>query len=317
MRVIHGSEAVPPEARGAVLALGNFDGVHRGHQALISRAVTEARRSGRPAGVLLFEPHPREFFNPDAPHFRLTPLEEKLAVLDELGLDVAIVLPFDAALAARSAESFIADILVGALGVAHIVVGYHFFFGRNRGGSAETLRAAGAAHGFGVTVVEPVADRGEPYSSTAIRLALAEGDVKDAAEKLGRPWRVKGPVIGGARRGTGLGFPTANVALPKGTALGHGIFAVRVRLDDGRTLNGAAYLGTRPTFDDGMPVLEVFLFDFDEEIYGREIEVSFIDKVRDDRKFASADELVRQMQDDCAKARAILAAAPSPQGRRE
>ena len=306
MRVIHGSDAIPPEARGAVLALGNFDGVHRGHQALIRNALDEARRKGRPAGVLLFEPHPREFFNPDAPHFRLTSLADKLAVLEDMGLDLAVVLPFDGTLARLDADRFIADILVGALGVAHVVVGYHFFFGRNRSGSAETLRAAGAAQGFGVTVVAPVAERGEPFSSTAIRLKLAEGDVRGAAALLGRPWRVSGPVIGGARRGTGLGFPTANVALPKGTALGHGIFAVRVALD-GRTLDGAAYLGTRPTFDDGMPVLEVFLLDFDEEIYGRTIAVSFIDKVRDDRKFASAEELVRQMQDDCAKARAILA----------
>ncbi|HYD15308.1 MAG TPA: bifunctional riboflavin kinase/FAD synthetase [Hyphomicrobium sp.] len=309
MLVVHGAEAVPPEAKGAVLALGNFDGVHRGHQALIGCAIAEARRLGRPSGVLLFEPHPREFFTPGAQHFRLTPLEEKLAVFDEMGLDLAVVLPFDSTLAAKDAKSFIDDILVGTLGVAHLVVGYHFFFGRNRSGSVETLRNAGKTKGFGVTVVEPVAERGEPFSSTAIRLLLAEGDVRGAAEALGRPWRVRGPVIGGAQRGTGLGFPTANVALPKGTALGHGIFAVRVKLD-GNQLQGAAYLGTRPTFDDGMPVLEVFLFDFDEKIYGREIEVSFIDKVRDDRKFASADELVAQMQEDCAKARAILAAEP-------
>lgn len=307
MHVVHGTENIPPEAKGAVLALGNFDGVHRGHQVIIGRAIADAKRAGRPAGVVLFEPHPRVFFQPDAPHFRLTSLDEKLAVLDELGLDIAIVLPFDAALAALDADRFIEDILVGALAVAEVVVGYHFFFGRNRGGSAETLKAAGAAHGFAVTIVAPVAERGEPFSSTAIRLLLAEGDVRGAAEALGRPWRVKGPVIGGAKRGTGLGFPTANVALPKGTALGHGIFAVRVLLD-GRALDGAAYLGTRPTFDDGMPVLEVFLFDFDEAIYGRDIEVSFIDKVRDDRKFSSADELVAQMEKDCAKARAILAA---------
>lgn len=309
MRVIHGSDEIPPEARGAVLALGNFDGVHRGHQVLIRRAIDVARREGRPSGVLLFEPHPREFFNPDTPHFRLTSLEDKLAILDEMGVDLAIVLPFNAELAALDAERFIADVLVSRLGVKHIFIGYHFFFGRDRSGSTETLRAAGAAHGFEVTVVEPVADRGEPFSSTAVRLALAEGDVRHAAELLGRPWRVRGPVIGGAKRGTGLGFPTANVAMLKGTALGHGIFAVRVLLD-GRKLDGAAYLGTRPTFDDGMPVLEVFLFDFDKAIYGRTIEVSFIDKVRDDRKFADADELVRQMQADCEIARKILADNP-------
>jgi riboflavin kinase/FMN adenylyltransferase len=309
MLTVHGLEAVPPGAKGAVLAIGNFDGVHRGHRFLIESAENEARRIGTAAGVLLFEPHPREFFSPDEQHFHLTPLDEKLAILDELGLDLAVVLPFDAALAGLDAGRFIEEILVGALSVAHVVVGYHFFFGKNRTGSAETLRAAGAAYGFGVTVVEPVAERGEPFSSTAIRLLLAEGDVRGAAKALGRLWRVRGPVIGGAQRGTGLGFPTANVAMPKGTALGHGIFAVRVKLD-GKPLDGAAYLGTRPTFDDGKPVLEVFLFDFDEKIYGRTIEVSFVDKVRDDRKFSSAEELVRQMEADCAKAREILAAAP-------
>lgn len=310
MRIVHGYRAVPPEAKGAALALGNFDGVHRGHQALIGKAVEAARSLSRPSGVLVFEPNPRQFFKPDAPHFELTPLETKLALFDGLGLDLAVVLAFDAALASLEAERFVEDILVGALAVSHVVVGYHFFFGRNRTGSVETLKQAGAAHGFGVTVVEPVSDRGEPFSSTSVRLMLAEGDVCGAAEALGRPWSVGGRVIGGARRGTGMGFPTANIALPRGSALGHGIFAVRVRLGD-RHLEGAAYLGTRPTFDDGHPVLEVFLFDFDADIYGREIEVSFIGKVRDDRKFASSDELVHQMDEDCAKARQILAAEKS------
>ena len=307
MLTVQGYRAVPPQAKGAVLAIGNFDGVHRGHQALIAAAMEIAQRTAAPAGVLLFEPHPRAFFKPGEQHFTLTPLEQRLELFETAGLDLAVVLPFDAALASLDAEEFIATVLVGALAVSHIVVGYHFFFGRNRGGSAETLRHAGEAQGFGVTVLEPVADRGEPFSSTAIRLALAEGNVKAAAEILGRRWSVKGPVIGGAQRGTGLGFPTANVAMPRGTALGHGIFAVRVNLD-GRHLKGAAYLGTRPTFDNGKPVLEVFLFDFDEKIYGREIEVIFVDKVRDDRKFDSADELVHQMQKDCDEARAILAA---------
>jgi riboflavin kinase / FMN adenylyltransferase len=307
MRIVHGYRAVPPEARGASLALGNFDGVHRGHQALIKEAVVTAQRLSCLAGVLVFEPNPRQFFKPDAPHFVLTPLDAKLAQFDRLGLDLAVVLPFDAALANLDAASFVEDILVNALAVSHVVVGYHFFFGRNRSGSVETLKQAGAAHRFGVTVVEPVSDRGEPFSSTSVRLLLAEGDVRGAAEALGRPWGVRGPVIGGARRGTGMGFPTANIALPRGSALGHGIFAVRVSMD-GLHLEGAAYLGTRPTFDDGHPVLEVFLFDFDADIYGREIEVSFIDKVRDDRKFANSDELVRQMDEDCAKARQILAA---------
>ncbi len=309
MLIVHGYRSVPSEAKGAVLALGNFDGVHRGHQVLIERAVAEARNSGRPSGALVFDPHPSAFFRPDEAHFRLMPIEDKLALFESLGLDVAVVLPFDAALATLEAGEFIETILVDAFRVSHVVVGYHFFFGHNRLGSVETLRRFGERHGFGVTVIEPVADRGQPFSSTDIRLNLAAGNVRAAAEALGRPWSVRGPVIGGAKRGTGLGFPTANVALPKGTALGHGIFAVRVRLD-GKVLGGAAYLGTRPTFDDGMPVLEVFLFDFDGDIYGHDIEVSFIDKVRDDRRFANVEELIVQMEADCVKAREILAATP-------
>jgi riboflavin kinase / FMN adenylyltransferase len=306
MLTIQGYRAVPPDAKGAVLAIGNFDGVHRGHQALITRAIEMAKRAGRPAGVLLFEPHPRAFFKPDEQHFTLTPLDQKLALFEAAGVDIAVVLPFDAELARLDADQFILSVLVNGLQASHAVVGYHFFFGRNRSGSVETLQAAGHRFGFGVTVVNPVAEGGEPFSSTAVRLKLAEGDVRAAAADLGRPWTVKGRVIGGAKRGTGLGFPTANIALPRGTALGHGIFAVRVMLD-GQRLDGAAYLGTRPTFDDGQPVLEVFLFDFDGDIYGRDIEVAFIDKVRGDRKFDSAGELVEQMNADCAKARTILA----------
>ncbi len=309
MLTVQGDAAVPSEAKGAVLALGNFDGVHRGHQALIAKVLEIARATGRPAGVLVFDPHPHAFFKPERPHFELTPIARKLALFEEAGLDVAVVLPFNAALASLEAERFISDILVGALAVSHLVVGYHFCFGHNRTGSVETLRAAGAARGFGVTVVSPVAEGDEPYSSTGVRRRLAEGDVRAAAAMLGRPWSVTGRVVGGAKRGVGLGFPTANVALPKGTALGHGIFAVRVRLEGkAETLNGAAYFGTRPTFDDGQPVLEVFLFDFDADIYGREIEVAFIDKVRGDQKFDTADALAAQMRADCEKARALLAA---------
>lgn len=306
MLIVNGYRSVPPEAKGAVLALGNFDGVHRGHRVLIERAIEVAKRQASPSGALVFDPHPSVFFRPDETHFRLTPLDEKLALFEKMGLDVTVVLAFDQALAHFDAEQFIETILVQSLAVSHIVAGYHFFFGRNRSGSVDTLRRFGETHGFGVTVIDPVADRGRPFSSTDIRLLLAEGHVRAAAEALGRPWRVSGPVIGGAKRGTGLGFPTANIALPKGTALGHGIFAVRAEID-GRTLDGAAYLGTRPTFDDGMPVLEVFLFDFDGDIYGRDMAVSFIDKVRDDRRFDTPEDLVAQMEDDCAKAREILA----------
>lgn len=308
MLVVRGYEHVPAEAKGAALALGNFDGVHRGHQALLAETREIARTNGWPAGVIVFEPHPREFFAPDEPRFRLTTLEEKLAIFEALGLDVAIVLAFDAALAALDAEAFVERVLVKALGVRHVVVGYHFFFGRGRRGGPDTLRVLGERLGFGVTIVEPVAENGEVFSSSAIRVKLAQGDVAAAAHALGRWWRIAGEVVGGAKRGAGLGFPTANIALPRGTALAHGIYAVHAFVGD-RRLDGAAYLGTRPMFDDGQPVLEVFLFDFDGDLYGARIEVEFVAFVRGDRKFANVDELKAQMAADCETARAILAKA--------
>jgi riboflavin kinase / FMN adenylyltransferase len=309
MQVLQGIENVPADARGAVLAIGNFDGMHRGHQALLQATRDEARKLGRRSGAILFEPHPREFFQPEKPHFRLTPLPRKLKLLEQLGLDLAVVLPFDAALAGLAAEDFIERMLVKGLGAGHIVIGYDFRFGKGRAGDPDTLRRAGEAHGFGVTVVPQVAEAGEVFSSSAIRAELAQGDVKGAAEALGHWWRVAGRVIGGAKRGVGLGFPTANLALPASTALGHGIYAVRVYVGSERH-DGAAYLGTRPMFDDGEAILEVFLLDFDGDLYGREIEVEFIDFVRTDAKFQSVEALKEQMAKDCARARNILRQAP-------
>ena len=297
-------------ALGAVVAIGNFDGVHRGHQALIERTIAMARATGKPAGVIVFEPHPREFFVPDEPHFRLTPLAEKLRLFEAMGLDLARVLTFDLALSRMSAEAFIQSILVDELAISGAVVGYDFFFGHKRAGTPQMLAEAGARLGFSVEIVPPVAELGEVFSSTGVRLKLAEGDFSGAAAILGRPWRITGTVVGGAKRGTGMGYPTANVPMPKGTALAHGIFAVRVHLDDGWH-DGAAYLGTRPTFDDGMPVLEVFLFDFGGDLYGKPIAVEFVAFLRGDRKFDSMDALVAQMDIDVAKARAVLAALPS------
>ena len=268
--------------------------------------MASARAAGKPAGAIVFEPHPREFFVPDEPHFRLTPLAEKLRIFKGMGLDVVRVLTFDKVLSAMSADEFIQRVLVEDLGVSGAVIGYDFFFGYKRAGTPQTLVEAGAEHGFSVEIVAPVAELGEVFSSTAVRLKLAEGDVAGAAHSLGRWWRVTGRVIGGAKRGTGMGYPTANVPMPKGTALSHGIFAVRVVLD-GEWHDGAAYLGTRPTFDDGKPVLEVFLFDFDGDLYGREIAVEFIAFIRPDRKFDGMAALVAQMDIDVAKARAVLA----------
>jgi riboflavin kinase/FMN adenylyltransferase len=310
MRVVHGYRDVPEAARGGVLAIGNFDGVHRGHQALIAAAVATAREIAAPAGALIFEPHPREFFHPEEAHFRLTPLPQKLEIFKRLGLDLAIVLAFDAQLAGLSADAFIAQVLVEGLRARHIVIGHDFFFGKNRSGTPETLQAAAERHGFGLTIVAPVAEDGEVFSSSAIRLRLAQGDVKGAARMLGRWWRAGGTVVGGAGRGLGLGFPTANVPLPRGTGIGHGIYAVRAYLS-GERYDGAGYLGTRPTYDDGMPVLEVFLFGFDGDLYGRDMAVEFIGFVRPDRKFESSEALIAQMKTDCAHTAEILAAAPA------
>lgn len=306
MHILNGHDGMPAGLRGSVLVIGNFDGVHHGHQALIGTAKTEAGRLAWPVGVMAFEPHPRVFFKPSEPHFRLTTLDRKLALLAKLGLDFALVEPFDAAFAALSPADFIARVLVAAIGVRHVVIGYDFFYGKGRAGTPSQLSEAGAELGFGVSIVAPVAAGGEPFSSTAIRLSMAQGDVRGAAESLGHWWRVGGTVVSGAHIGAGLGFPTANIPLPRGTTLGHGIYAVRVHLA-GRVLDGAAYLGTRPTFDNGKPVLEVFLLDFHGDLYGREIEVEFIDFLRDDRKFDSAEALKAQMATDVARVREILA----------
>lgn len=308
MLVLEGYSNVPDAARGSSIALGNFDGVHRGHQALLSLAVEKARELNVPAGVMLFEPHPREFFKPGEAHFHLTTLPQKLIELEKLGINLAVVIPFNKEFASLSAEDFIGRVLVQALGVSHVAIGYDFFYGAGRKGTPDLMWRVGEEFRFGVSVLAPVAHDGEVVSSSAIRLNLAQGDVKSAAEGLGRNWRVTGKVVGGAKRGTGLGFPTANVPMPRGTSLGHGIYAVRAHVD-GQVHQAAAYLGTRPTFDDGMPVLEVFLFDFDGDLYGHEIEVEFVDHIREDRKFDTAEALVDQMQADVAKAREILAGA--------
>lgn len=316
MHVLHGFEHVPHELRGAAVAVGNFDGVHRGHQALLSRvrdrAEALARQGGeRLAGVIVFEPHPREFFHPDRPHFRLTTLAQKLRLLEHYGVELAVVLDFDRRLAEMTSDAFIEQVLVAGLGIRHVVIGYDFSFGKDRQGGAADMQQAGADLGFGVSVIGPVGGDGEIFSSSAVRAEIAQGDVKGAAEMLGHPWSVVGTVIGGARRGTGMGFPTANLRLPKATTMAHGIYAVRIEIA-GRMHQGAAYLGTRPTFDNGLPVLEVFLFDFDDDLYGREIEVHFIDFIRGDRRFETMEALVAEIAVDCEKARAILRAAPLP-----
>jgi riboflavin kinase / FMN adenylyltransferase len=308
MQVVHGYQAVPAELKGSVLTIGNFDGVHRGHQALILEALGQAERLAAKAGAMVFEPHPRAFFRPSEPYFRLTAMQQKLRLFARLGLAFTAVLNFDRALADLAAQEFIDRVLVEGFRVRHVVIGYDFFFGKGRAGTPEVMREAGKHLGFGVTVVAPVAEAGEVFSSSEIKAKIAAGDVRGAGLSLGHWWRVSGTVISGAKRGTALGFPTANVRLAPYVTLAHGIYAVRVYAGGERHL-GAAYLGTRPTFDAGLPVLEVFLLDFDGDLYGREIEIEFVDFVRDDQRFPDAEGLKAQMARDCERARLSLLVA--------
>jgi len=296
--------------RGAVVAIGNFDGVHRGHQAVIAVAHNRAKALGKAAAALTFEPHPRDFFNPKEHLFRLTDEAAKLRLLAATGLDGAIVLTFDAALARLTAEEFVARILVERFAVSGAVIGFNFHFGLNRAGSPDFLIAEGKKRGFEVDVVPPFEDNGRPVASGPIRAALAAGCVDEAAEYLGYPWFVSGDVIHGDKRGRELGFPTANLTLDAACGLRHGIYAVRVGLD-GRHYDGVASFGRRPMFDSGAVLLEVFLFDFTGDLYGRKIDVAFIAWLRSEEKFASVDELIRQMQDDARRARTALAQRPN------
>jgi riboflavin kinase/FMN adenylyltransferase len=312
-RVVRDSLAAgtPEEAlAGAVVAIGNFDGVHRGHKAVIAAAQQRAVALGRPAAALTFEPHPRSFFQPGEPLFRLTDAATKLRLLAATGLDGAIVLTFDEALANLSAEDFVRRILVERFAVAGAAIGFNFHFGANRAGSPDFLAAEGKRHGFAVDVVPPLRDRGRPVSSQPIREALAAGRLDAAAELLGYPWFLSGTVIHGDKRGRELGFPTANLKPDPTCGLRHGIYAVRAAVG-GRRHDGVASFGRRPMFDAGTVLLEIFLFDFSGDLYGADMDVAFIGFLRDEAKFASAEELIRQMQEDARLAREVLGRAPN------
>jgi riboflavin kinase / FMN adenylyltransferase len=291
---------------GGVVAIGNFDGVHRGHRAVIAAAVDRAMALGRPAVALTFEPHPRRLLRPDEPMFRLSDEAAKLRLLAATGLDGAVVLSFDAALAELSAEDFIARILVERLAAAGAAIGFDFHYGKDRSGSPAFLVAEGRRHGFPVEIVPPLEDEGRAVSSSAIRAALAAGRVVEAAELLGNPWFVSAPVAHGDARGRELGYPTANLKLDPGCGLKFGIYAVRVGFE-GRRYDGVASFGRRPTFDDGPPLLEVHLFDFSGDLYAASIDVAFLAWIRSELKFASVAGLVHRMEEDCRLARAALA----------
>jgi riboflavin kinase/FMN adenylyltransferase len=304
------ASAIP---KGAVVAMGNFDGVHLGHRAVIEAALQMGRAHGKPAFAVTFEPHPRSFFSPNSPQFRLTDEANKLRLLAGTGLAGAAVMTFDKARAGTSAQDFIHHDLIQRLGISGIAVGYDFHFGKGRVGSPSLLVSEAPRLGIEVDVQAHVDIEERPVSSSAIRMALAEGQIADATAMLGGPWFVTGEVIHGEKRGRDLGYPTANIRLDKNCSLKHGIYAVRVGRGQGKDqvrLDGVASFGRRPTFDNGAPLLEVFLFDFKGDLYGTALDVAFIGFIRDELKFGSVDALVRQMDGDSARARAALAAAP-------
>ena len=304
--VVRGETAPDRALDGAVVAIGNFDGVHRGHRAVIAAVLARARTLGRPAAALTFEPHPRSVFRPDEPLFRLTDERAKLRLLAATGLDGAIVLRFDEALAGLSADDFISRILVGRFAVAGVAIGFDFHFGLNRAGSPDFLAAQGARLGFAVDVVPRFEDAGRPVRSGPIRAALAAGRVAEASEVLGYPWFVSAEVVHGDKRGRELGYPTANLRLDSACGLAHGIYAVRVGTGE-RRYDGVASFGRRPMFDQGTVLLEVFLFDFSGDLYGQVIDIAFIDWIRPELKLDSVEALVRRMDEDSRLARAALA----------
>ncbi len=299
--------AMPAALRGAALAIGNFDGVHLGHQALLRQAIAWARAHGRPALLLTFEPHPRAFFRPEEPLFRLTPPALKARRAALAGIDGMIDHPFDHALAAHSAEAFCRELLAGRIGAAHVVTGPDFRFGKGRTGDAAALAELGAALGFSAEIVPPVVMDGAPVSSTRIREALTLGDVETANRLLGWEWSLTSEVMHGDKRGRDLGYPTANLHLDPAIALAHGIYAVRATVD-GVTRAAVASFGRRPTFDGGAPKLEVHVFDFSGDLYGRDMDVAFVGRIRPELKFDSIDALIERMNEDSATARRLLAA---------
>ncbi len=300
------ASAIP---KGMVVAMGNFDGVHLGHRAVIDAALRMGQAHGRPAFAVTFEPHPRSYFSPNSPQFRLTDETAKLRLLSATGLAGAVVMTFDKGRAETTAQDFIHHDLIERLGISGIAVGYDFHFGKGRVGSPSLLVAEAPRLGIEVDVQAHVDIAGRPVSSSAIRMALAEGQIDAATAMLGGPWFITGEVVHGEKRGRDLGYPTANIRLDKNCGLKHGIYAVRVGLGDKR-FDGVASYGRRPTFDNGAPLLEVFLFDFKGDLYGSRLDIAFIAFLREELKFDGVEALIRQMNDDSRLARQRLAAAP-------
>ncbi|MFO1128932.1 MAG: bifunctional riboflavin kinase/FAD synthetase [Rhodospirillales bacterium] len=315
MRIFSHFQNLPDDVRGAAVAIGNFDGVHLGHREVIAEAGRIARSGGRPWAVLTLEPHPRSIFTPDAPPFRLTPLPVKARLIEEMGVDLLIVVPFDLEFAKLAPRAFVEKVIVGGLGARHVVCGHDFAFGHGRRGTPEMLLWMGDEFDFGFTCVQEVRNGGgEPYSSTGVRQYLQGANPRAAAQLLGRPFEIEGIVVGGERRGRQLGFPTANVGLGDYLRPTFGIYAVETgwpAADDGdagsiRWRPGVANLGVRPTFGADEPLLEVHIFDFDGDLYGRTLTTRLLHYLRPEKKFDAVEPLQAQMGDDCARARALL-----------
>ena len=305
-------DGLPDSVQGAVLAIGNFDGVHLGHQQVIAQARAEAEKLGAPLGVMLFDPHPQQFFAPDAPPFRLTRLVTRAALLADLGVDFTLALPFDATMAACEAEDFIADILIGTLNVKAVSVGYDFCFGKGRKGNFAMLSDYGYRLGFAATATEAVLQPGSanPYSSSAIRNLLRDGEPEQAAALMGHAFAIEAPVDKGDQRGRTIGFATANMALNDYVLPKFGVYAVRAEILDGAhagaVLNGVANLGLRPTVGTERPRLETHLFDFDGDIYNANLRVSLLHFIRPEQKFDGLEALTAQIAKDSDTAREML-----------
>ena len=310
MRIFRHYETLPEDTWGAVVAIGNFDGVHPGHQTVIHEAGLIAGDMCRPWTVLTFEPHPRAFFTPGSEPFRLTPFRSKARRIAELGADLLIVQQFDKAFSSLPAEDFVNTVLVDGLGAGHVVSGYDFVFGHKRGGNCELLLAMGAKKGFGFTAVNAQTDSsGEAYSSTRVRERLGDADPRGAAAILGRDFEIEGRVARGEARGKSIGFPTANIPLGAYLRPALGVYAVRAAIEQENGeiwLDGVANIGVRPTFGSDGVVLEVFLFDFDDDLYGKRLRVRLVDFLRPEKKFDGVDDLKAQIAQDSAKAQKIL-----------
>lgn len=316
MRLIDGYRDLLPGDRGASAAIGNFDGVHRGHQVLIGDADKARRARGAPLGVITFEPHPRRHFQPDAPPFRLTLPAEKARVLEMLGVERLYQLRFDAALAGMQAEDFVRDVLSAGLGITHLVVGADFRFGKGRRGDALLLRRMSGELGFGLTIHEMIGDEAGEFASTALRVLIEDGRCREAARQLGRWHTVCGRVAEGERRGRELGYPTANLDFGDQLVPRYGIYAAHVTVHDGPhagRYGGVASIGERPTFGVHRPNFEVHLFDFASDIYGTEISAGLVQRLRDEERFATIEALVSQMHRDAAEAKAVLSTAKLPE----